>query len=438
MTIRLPDKFAVFSLSLGSLLCLVQQSTVLAAQSEIHSLHEMQIEQACHACDDGVTGDWGGRRRSLFEDGIEIRSENFGDLDFIRQGENDDATYSNLFAFGLAFDMERLADIVGGSAYVLAVGTHGRNPQEVTGTIHAPSNIAADDAWRLLEAWYEQSMYGDRLGILVGFYAVGSEFDWQETASIFVTGSPGTGLDLSETGLNGPSIFPVTSFGTRIRFDLSKNVTARLALLDGVSGDRNDPSATAVLRFSSDEGLFAITELDYRIDTESAFRRFVLGAWHYTTKFNDLLVTEPDGTPVRRDGSSGIYGFMEGLIVKEPGTSDQGLAGVFRVGVADEDVNQIGSFYGAGLVYTGLIPGRDNDSIGIGFTIGYNGDKFKEAQKKVGSPVTDSETEISLVYSIATTRWLLLQPSVSYYIDPGTDPTLDDALVYGLRVGILF
>jgi porin len=52
--------------------------------------------------------------------------------------------------------------------------------------------------------------------------------------------------------------------------------------------------------------------------------------------------------------------------------------------------------------------------------------------------VTDSETEVSIVYSFAATRWLFLQPRVSYYIDPGTDPALDNALVYGFRVGVIF
>lgn len=425
---------------LGSLLslCAGQTEVVLATQTGSDATAQSRMQQQCEPCDEGVTGDWGGRRRALLEQGVDIRLANTGDLFFIRQGENDDITYTNAFGASFAFDMATLADVAGGSAYVLAAGTHGDDPGDVIGSIHAPSNIAAADAWRLLEAWYEQAIYGDRLGILVGFYAVDSEFDWQETAGVFVTGALGTGLDLSESGLNGPSIFPVTSFGTRIRLDVSENVTARLAVLDGVPGDPDDPAATAVLRFSSDEGLFAIGELDYAIDTDSAFRRFVLGAWHYTTRFDDLLDTEPDGSPVRRHGSGGFYGFAEGWIFRESGTSDQGLAGVIRLGVADEDVNQIGAYYGAGLVYRGLIPGRDKDVVGIGFSTGVNGDKFKQAQDRAGSPVTDRETEISLVYSAQVTRWLLLQPVFQYYIDPGTDPTADNARVAGLRIGVTF
>ena len=417
--------------------CVGLPNTGFATEPDAHGQGGSSPALPCEVCK-GITGDWGGRRSALLEAGVEISLANTGDTLFIRQGGNDDVTYTNLFEAGFAFDMEKLANLSGGTAYVWAVVTSGDDPADVIGSIHAPSGIAATDAFRLLEAWYEQSAYDDRLGIRVGFYAVDSEFDAKETVGTFTSGGHGTGLDLSESGLNGPSIFPVTSFGARLRLKLSDNVTARLAVLDGVPGDPDDPKATAVLDFSSDQGIFAITELDYSIDTESAFRRFVMGAWHYTTEFDDLLDTEADGTPVRRRGSGGIYGFAEWQIFNESGTTDQGLAAVVRAGVADQDVNQIAGYYGAGLVYRGLFPGRDEDSFGIGFSTGVNGDKFKQAQALAGQPVTDSETELIAAYSAQVTRWLRLQPVVQYFIDPGTDPAADNAFVVGIRVGALF
>ena len=141
---------------------------------------------------------------------------------------------------------------------------------------------------------------------------------------------------------------------------------------------------------------------------------------------------------MQRKGSSGIYGFIEGMIVPEQGSPGQGLAGVVRVGVADDDVNQVAGYYGAGLAYRGLFPGRDHDSIGIGFSTAVNGDKFKQAQALAGAPVTDSETEVVLVYSARVNRWLQVQPTLEYIIDPGTDPAADNALLAGLRIGVAF
>lgn len=411
---------------------------VLAAEEAADSVRAPTGEVQCEPCDDGLTGDWGGRRRSLAQAGIEINLSNTGDVFFIRQGDNEDATYTNLFSADFSFDLEKLANMDGASAYLWVVDTRGDDPADVTGSIHAPSNIAAAGAFRLLEAWVEQSADDDRFGVLAGFYAVDSEFDAKRTTSVFISGSFGTGLALSESGLNGPSIFPVTSFGTRIRYDVSEQVTTRLALLDGVPGKPDDPTATGVFDFSSDQGVFAIGEVDWETRSESSFRRVVLGAWHYTTIFDDLLDTEPDGSPVQRKGSSGIYGFIEGMIVPEQGSPGQGLAGVVRVGVADDDVNQVAGYYGAGLAYRGLFPGRDHDSIGIGFSTAVNGDKYKQAQALAGAPVTDSETEVVLVYSARVNRWLQVQPTIEYLIDPGTDPAADNALLAGLRIGVAF
>ncbi|KPK35732.1 MAG: hypothetical protein AMJ66_00365 [Betaproteobacteria bacterium SG8_40] len=414
------------------------QPGALAAEEELDAGRTSTAEVQCESCDDGLTGDWGGRRRSLAQAGIDINLSNTGDVFFIRQGGTETATYTNLFSAGFSFDMERLASMDGGSAYLWVVDTRGDDPADVIGSVHAPSNIAAADAFRLLEAWYEQSAYDDRLGVLAGFYAVDSEFDSKYTTSVFISGSFGTGLDLSESGLNGPSIFPVTAFGTRIRYDVSEEVKVRLALLDGVPGKPDDPTATGVLDFSSDQGVFAIGEVDWETRSESSFRRVVLGAWHYTTTFDDLLDTEPGGSPLQRKGSGGFYGFIEGMLVPEQGSPGQGLAGIVRVGVADDDVNQVAGYYGAGLVYRGLFPGRDHDSIGIGFSTAVNGDKYQQAQALAGQPVTDSETELVLVYSASVNTWLQIQPTFEYIIDPGTDPAADNAFLAGLRIGVLF
>jgi porin len=391
----------------------------------------------CEPCDDGLTGDWGGRRRALAQKGLEISLENIGDLFFIRQGDNRETTYSNLFSAGFTFDMQKLANLKGGTARVWVVDTHGDNPADVIGSIHAPSSIAAADAVRLLEAWYEQAFDDDRLGVLVGFYAVDSEFDFKSTFDIFVGGGFGTGLDLSESGLNGPSIFPVTSFGTRIRYAFSESLTGRVAMLDGVPGNPDDPTATAVFDFSSDQGILVIGELEWTNAPGSRFGRYALGAWHYTTTFDDILDTEMDGTPVQRKGSSGVYGYAETALFSTPADPEHGLFGVVRAGVADQNVQQVAGFYGAGLVYRGLLSARYQDSLGIGFSTAVNGDDYKQAQALAGAPVTNSETEVVLVYAARIKRWLQVQPALQYYINPGTDPSADNALLFGVRIGII-
>jgi porin len=376
------------------------------------------------------------RHSTLLQHGIDIGIANTGDLLANSRGARADTRYSNLLETSLTVDMDKLAGLSGGSVYIMALGTHGKDPGEATGSITAPSNLAANDTFKVFEAWYEQTLLNERIGVLAGLYAVDSEFDAKGTADVFLNGAFGTGLDLSETGLNGPSIFPVTSLGVRIRANLSEEITLRVAVLDGVPGDLDDPRRTQI-GLRNGDGLLILNEINYRpllID----FLRFGLGSWLYTTDFDDLVDTHPNGDPVRRDNSHGVYGFVEGVIFSETDAPDQGLSGFIRIGGADEDVNQIGNFYGAGLVYTGLIPSRDDDVLGLGVTVGVNGGKFKAARNMTGESVEDAEIALELTYRAQVMPWFSFQPVLQYFINPGTDPALNDSIVGGFRYSINF
>jgi porin len=47
-----------------------------------------------------------------------------------------------------------------------------------------------------------------------------------------------------------------------------------------------------------------------------------------------------------------------------------------------------------------------------------------------------AETVVELTYRLQVLPWLHLQPNLQYVINPGTSPTLDNALVFALRVEI--
>jgi porin len=383
------------------------------------------------AFDGTLTGDWGGARTALLERGVMVEAANTTDLfASVDGGVSDDDTVSNLFELAVTADMGTLAGLEGGTLFFLGLGTHGDDPGGSSGTAHAPSNLAADDAWRVLEFWYEQSLLGDRAGILFGIYAVDSEFDAKETADVFLNGGFGTGLDLSETGLNGPSIFPVTGLALRGRLQLSPTLGLRAAIADGAPGDLDDPTEFDV-DLDADEGVFTIAELDWQPDGFE-FLRFGLGGWRYSTDFERL-----DGRG-EEDGSAGVYGFAEGLLFREPASEDQGLSGFVRLGRADDDVNRFGSYRGAGLVYTGLVPGRDEDVLGLGISSVANGDPFVEAVRANGGRVQRRETVVELTYRASVRPWLSVQPVLQYAMNPDTDPAIDDHLALALRVGVTF
>ena len=191
-----------------------------------------------------LTDDWGGLRSEWALRGIEFGIEHYGDVfTAVDGGAEQDTYYSGLIELGTEFDLESLLGWSSTRAFVLAIGTFGRDPADGAGSLHAPSNLANVPTGKLLEAWLESEFRDGTLAVLAGLYGADSEFDVKETAGVFMNGGFGTGLDLSETGLNGPCVYPTTCLGVRIRYQPDTSRYVQVAVLDGVAGDPDQPTA---------------------------------------------------------------------------------------------------------------------------------------------------------------------------------------------------
>jgi len=386
-----------------------------------------------------LSGNWGGLRTDWALRGVDIGIAHAGDLlAVVEGGAAEETYYSGLLEVGINLDLEALLGWPSTRAFVLGIGTFGRDPGDGAGSVHAPSNLANIPTGKVLEAWLERDFLEGRLAVLGGLYGVDSEFDVKETAGVFMNGGFGTGLDLSETGLNGPCVYPTTCLGVRARYQPDDTRYFQLAVLDGVAGDPDQPRGTQI-RLSSDDGLFVIGEAGFQRGAGAGrFLRAAVGAWHYTTDFERLVQPDVVVTPLETSGTQGLYALLEGDLYREPNQYLQGLSGFLRVGMADETVNPIGSYAGAGLVYTGLFPGRSEDVLGLGVSAAFNGDDFKDAQAQAGAPVEDIETVVELTYWMPLLPWFSLQLDAQYISNPATDPALDDALLLGLRYQVVF
>ncbi len=386
-----------------------------------------------------LSGDWGGRRTAWALRGVEIGINHAGDLLSVVEGGAEESTYySGLLDVGIGFDLEALLGWSATRAFVLGIGTFGRDPGDGAGSVHAPSNLANIPTGKVLEAWLEREFMDGRLAVLGGLYGVDSEFDVKETAGVFMNGGFGTGLDLSETGLNGPCVYPTTCLGIRARYQPDDTGYLQFAVLDGVAGDPDQPRGTQI-SLNGDDGLLVLGEAGLRRRPgEGRFLRAAVGAWAYTADFEELLPPTPGAAPGEQSGTQGLYALLEGDLYREPGQYLEGLSGFLRVGVADQAVNPIGSYAGAGLVYTGLFPNRSEDVLGLGVSAAFNGDDFKDAQAQAGTPVEDAEIVLELTYWMPLLPWFSLQLDAQYISNPSTDPALDDALLLGLRYQVTF
>jgi len=291
----------------------------------------------------------------------------------------------------------------------------------LTGAMQVNSNIDAPTTAKLYEAYYEHEFFNGELRALAGLHNFNSEFYVSEYAGLFLNASFGIGQDASQVG---PSIFPTSALAFRLRGQLSERLYALFGIYDGIPGKPNNNNGTHII-LNKNDGVYCATEVGlHSTEEESAdnLYKLSLGAWRRSTDFTDY-------NNVERKNNTGFYGTADKSIFREEDKA-QGLGAFFQLGYAPGDKNQTEHYYGAGLQYTGLLPGRDQDVTGLAWARAENSGDFRSANPGT----TTAETILELTYRAPVLSWLTLQPDIQYVITPGTNQGVDNALVMIMRV----
>lgn len=329
----------------------------------------------------------------------------------------------------VALDADGLFGWRGARVFAYAIYNNGTSfSSDLVGDVQTVSNIETGiRALRLFEAWVEQDI-GRTASLKVGLYNLNAEFDTTQSGGFFVLSSHGIGPDFSQSGRNGPSIFPVTSLAVRAEAKLGHNWLARVAVLDGVPGDPDRPAATAI-KLSARDGALVVGEVNYlKGGTKAA-----IGAWGYTARFDTIPL--PGAAPSGR-GNTGGYVFVEQRLKGTRADDPEGLSGWLRFGIADTRYNAIAAYLGGGLVHAGTFKGRPDDQIGISVASADFSDRYRRSVALDGMPATRREVIVEAGYLATVTPWLRIQPDLQYVFNPGGDARRGDAVIVGLRVKV--
>jgi porin len=334
--------------------------------------------------------------------------------------------------------------------FVYGLGNHGGRATDLMGDFQVASNIEAVKAWRVFELWFQHNFINDQISVLAGLYDLNSEFDVLRPGTLFINSSFGIGAEYAQSGVNGPSIFPISSLGVRLATFLGERTRIRLAVLDAVSGNPNDLTSNEI-HLSKEEGALIAGEVsiytgkDFTEDAQSVERSYVtrrrkvgrqhdvykkdkinIGGWIYTSDFQVL-----DNETSFEKGNFGIYIGMQKYVPLN--ARDDYIAFFGRYGISSPRFNRYGSALSGGFVISNPISGMD-DSFGLAFSSGFNGKNFQQIQE---SPET-TETVLEFTYSLPLASWFLLQPDAQYVINPSTRQELSNPLAFALLVQLSF
>ncbi len=391
-----------------------------------------------------LTGNWWGCRDSLNSKGISFEFDYTADFfSNIKGGLNKSSVYLDDFDMILTLDLEKLLAVSGTNLFIYGLGNDGGNPDQSIGDVQGVSSITAPNSWKLYEAWIQTNLFDHHLSILAGLYDLNSEFENLATSNLFINASHGIGIGFAQTGEMGPSIFPWTSAGVRIKSKLSEKFYLQAAILDGIPGDPNDLYGTHII-FSKNDGLLITFETgttEYskqnekppsssrigRFASEKYDYKYSLGFWKYTSEFKRI------DSPLKSRNNIGAYISGEQNLYEQKG-SGRILSAFIRFEAANAEINRFAYYAGCGFVYSSPFNGRPDDEAGIALAAAINGNPYERALQ--GNNMEDAEYNIELTYFAQLLPWFTLQPDLQYIIYPDTNPEIPNALVFGLRLGI--
>jgi len=353
-----------------------------------------------------------------YANGYEFSAEYTADiLNVVSGGLATGSEYLDNLDLELEVDVAETWNVGTGRFFIHGLYNNGtRFSEDRVGDLQVVSNIDAAKAWRLFEFWYEFG--GANWSIKSGLYDLNSEFDVNQTGGIFLNSSHGIGAEFGQTGQNGPSIFPVSSFSVRAATSFGSS-SARIAVLDGVAGDPADSTSNEI-DLSNEDGALTVAEIEIPYG-ESV--RLWLGYWRYSAEFEEV-----DGSGFGR-GNDGWYLGNE----SEFQLGSRTARWFVRFGQADERFNVLSGYIGLGSVIVGPIKARPTDQLGIAVASARAGDSYRDYIGQVGARPSGRETTWELTYQAQVNEHFLVQPDIQYVRNPSLSGTLDDAWVVGCR-----
>ncbi len=371
---------------------------------------------------DRLIGDWQGERLAMHEQGVDwdltYRLDLLGQID--HPSHMQDVYWLGQLDLQLSVDAEKRFGWAGTTLFLHIIGNHGDTPAIESNRLpHGLDNIEVPEGaqgFKVFHAWLDKHFEDIGLSAKIGLYGLDSEFYVTEHSGLFIHPTYGVGAEFAGTGQNGPSIFPYSSFGLRLRYQPDPAWYAQVAILDGVPGDPDHPKSNRIA-FEDGDGLLYVGEAGYHPALgEERDAKIAIGLWRYSERFDDLDNTDSSGHPEQRI-SQGAYALAKGTLWRDAAQGEQ-LAGFVRGGLNDGDTTQFSAAWSIGVVWQGLIASRPDDPLGLGYSQEHNSRKWRNAKYNT----VHFERALEFTYRGSVTPWLALQPFIQYLINHGSDP----------------
>ena len=420
------------------------------------------------ATQDYMTGNWSGIRNQLATNGIALEFFYIGsNPNNLSGGIKTGSIYQGALFMSMDVDSQKLLGYSGGTFHVSGEWLNGQKPfsDRYIGDYNHVNLVDFGNSSRVLELYYQQRFFEDKLSIKAGELSIDSDFispvyystfgDFTLLNQTFFFPSLPYGLFslpyLPKTK-QGLSTSPYSTPGAVVKVKISENLAFQVGSYSGSPDQENGVQ----FNLNQANGLLTFAEIGYQVNpgtnSPGLGGSYKLGGYYDTTTYPDsygsiYYVSGLSATLPTHHGNYGGYILAEQQLYLENGKADparQGLLGFFRGLAAPSDRNLTELELDGGLVYRGLIPTRDWDSLAVAYSYLQFSHDIRNAQMEINqmAPGTfvpvDAEQLVEVSYKIQATAWWTIQPSFQWVIHPGGSSAIPNSCAFILQTTLRF
>jgi len=343
------------------------------------------------------------------------------------------AFFEGYTSIGVDLDLQRIANIPGGTIHLLVSDLQGQPYYSYSGSVYAYNRafVYGPDI-RLNEFSYEQSLFGDKLNLRAGRVTTGIEFDSSELYCTFISSLCTT--PAGYTFDKGYPAYVTSSWGIVGQLKLPLHLYINAAVYENepvvsLQSHASFPGRDWGLNYAN--GATVPAQIGYRttLRDDPYPCTYSIGGFYDSSKYSDPLLNRSarnrilfGGAPRQDIGRSGVY--IQGQqMVYRPDASNRGLTLFGGANWATGGQPAITRDVFGGLFYKGLLASRPNDTFGAVITyIGLNPRVTNRINsvlsRSTGGQASRSEIDFQVNYGLAAAPGIMLKPFLEFISHP--------------------
>lgn len=259
----------------------------------------------------------------------------------------------------LTVHLDSLIGLRGLTVFVQYEAKSGRNVSEAAEVWQNVSNIDAEDFHELGEIWAEQRLFSERVRVKAGRLDFNKEFAGTVFGGDFLNASMGY-----SPSITAAPTYPLPSLGANAFVSPTKSLSIGVGVFNGIDGAEAAPGQSSLFEIAQATQQWALR--GSHLAGQLGF-----GAWRHTGMFR--AIDAADDAPAEVARIRGWFATLDQELWHGSQRSDADddhatIAAFAQAGRADPRAQAIYTHAGGGLTFSGMVPLRVSDVIGVGVT----------------------------------------------------------------------